>query len=130
MFNKLILSAAAASLFAVCASAICPGYDYGVAQASTGVYQVFDDSCNVIQEVNSQTPCNGGVLDCTSAPNFTGLHLNGVKYDCSPDGNADSCNGHAIQVCCLNKKSQSQTPQDGQKAKDSGVKKPNFRRRF
>ena len=38
MFNKVILSAAAAaSLFAACASAICPGYDYGIAQADTGV---------------------------------------------------------------------------------------------
>ncbi|KIM64362.1 hypothetical protein SCLCIDRAFT_1213475 [Scleroderma citrinum Foug A] len=80
MFNKVIFSsAAAASLFAACASAICPGYDFGIAQANPGLWQVFDDSCNIVQQVILQNPCNGGVLDCTSAPNFTGLQLDGVK---------------------------------------------------
>ncbi|KIM65835.1 hypothetical protein SCLCIDRAFT_22393 [Scleroderma citrinum Foug A] len=126
MFNKVILSAAAASLFAACASAICPGYDFGIAEANPSLWQVFDDSCNVVQQVTSPNPCNGGVLDCTSAPNFTGLHLDGVKYDCSPDGNGDSCNGHAIQVCCLNKNTQdNQKPQDSQKPQDNQNPKDN-----
>ncbi|KAI6151245.1 hypothetical protein BKA82DRAFT_4353110 [Pisolithus tinctorius] len=108
MFTKTFFSAIAASvLFVASASAICPGYKFGIAQSggqmngNNGVWQVYDNSCNVVHQETGQKPCNGGVFDCNSAQTtFTGLHLNNVNYACSPDTNADSCNGQAIQVCC------------------------------
>ncbi|KIN97889.1 hypothetical protein M404DRAFT_1005744 [Pisolithus tinctorius Marx 270] len=108
MFTKTFFSAVAASvLFAASASAICPGYKFGIAQdggqmnGNNGVWQVYDNSCNVVHQATGQMPCGGGVFDCNSAKTtFTGLHLNNVNYACSPDPNADSCNGQAIQVCC------------------------------
>lgn len=32
MFNKLVLSATAVALFATTATAICPGYDFGITE--------------------------------------------------------------------------------------------------
>ncbi|KAI6138547.1 hypothetical protein BKA82DRAFT_4020897 [Pisolithus tinctorius] len=88
MFAKTFFSVVAASvLFAASASAICPGYKFGIAQAGG--------------QTNGNNGVCGGVFDCNSAKTtFTGLHLNGANYACSPDTNADSCNGQAIQVCC------------------------------
>ena len=42
--------------------------------------QVFDDSCNVVDQVLATNPCTVGVFDCSPAPiTFTGLHLDGLK---------------------------------------------------
>ncbi|KAI6099943.1 hypothetical protein EDD16DRAFT_1497229 [Pisolithus croceorrhizus] len=110
MFTKtFLLAVAAATLFVASASAICPGYNFGITQTGTntnpdyGVWQVFDDSCNVVDQVIAQNPCTVGVFDCSPSPiTFTGLHLGGLYYACRPDVNSSSCNGHAIQVCCRN----------------------------
>ncbi|KAI6009527.1 hypothetical protein F5J12DRAFT_41507 [Pisolithus orientalis] len=82
MFSRTFLSAVAASvLFVASASAICPGYNFGIAQAggqmngNNGVWQVYDNSCNVVHQATGQMPCGGGVFDCNSAQTtFTGLH--------------------------------------------------------
>ncbi|KIN97908.1 hypothetical protein M404DRAFT_31842 [Pisolithus tinctorius Marx 270] len=110
MFSKAFFSiVAATALFAASASAICPGYNLGITQTGSntnpdyGVWQVFDDSCNIVDQVIATNPCTVGVFDCSPAPiTFTGLHLDGLNYACRSDVNSGSCNGHAIQVCCRN----------------------------
>ncbi|KAI6138548.1 hypothetical protein BKA82DRAFT_4342991 [Pisolithus tinctorius] len=64
MFTKTFFSAVAASvLFAASASAICPGYKFGIAQdggqmnGNNGVWQVYDNSCNVVHQATGQMPC-------------------------------------------------------------------------
>ncbi|KAI6020285.1 hypothetical protein PISMIDRAFT_689604 [Pisolithus microcarpus 441] len=103
MFTKTLLSTiATAALFAASASAICPGYKFGVSQPSdNGPWQVFDNNCNIVQQAPAKNACTNGVFDCNSAQNApTALHLDGHKYACSADPNHDSCNGQSIQVCC------------------------------
>ncbi|KAI6046705.1 hypothetical protein EDC04DRAFT_2887548 [Pisolithus marmoratus] len=102
MFTKTFLSAAAAAaLFVASASAICPGYKFGISQAgNNGPWQVFDGSCNVVHQVTAKNPCTVGVFDCNAAQTTpTNLHLNDHDYACVPDANPDSCNGQPIQVC-------------------------------
>ncbi|KAI6123160.1 hypothetical protein EDD16DRAFT_1704491 [Pisolithus croceorrhizus] len=110
MFTKTFLSTiAVTTLLATFAAAICPGYNFGITQTGSntnpdyGVWQVFDDSCNVVYQVIATNPCTVGVFDCSPAPiTFTGLHLDGLDYACRSDVNSGSCNGDAIQVCCRN----------------------------
>ncbi|KAI6036597.1 hypothetical protein BKA83DRAFT_4165142 [Pisolithus microcarpus] len=110
MLTKTILpTVAAATIFVASASAICPGYNFGITQTGSntnpdyGVWEVYDDSCNDVYQVIASNPCTVGVFDCSPAPvTFTGLHLDGLNYACNPDANAGSCNGVGIQVCCRN----------------------------
>ncbi|KAI6101409.1 hypothetical protein EDD16DRAFT_1495544 [Pisolithus croceorrhizus] len=113
MFTKTFLSTvAAAALFMASASAICPGYNFGITQTRTNTKpdygtiisgQVFDDSCNLVDQVIAQNPCTVGVFDCSPSPiTFTRLHFDGLNYAWRPDVNSGSCNGKAIQVCCRN----------------------------
>jgi len=107
-----ILSLTAVALLTIAGttrvSAICPGYNFGIADTGpsaedpelgtcevhpfciddmlrwdTTVHiagEVFDDSCNVMKEVITSNPCTEGTFDCSPAPiTFTGLHLNGLK---------------------------------------------------
>ncbi|KAI5985244.1 hypothetical protein EDD15DRAFT_2200708 [Pisolithus albus] len=102
MFTKTLLSTiAAAALFAASASAICPGYKFGVSLPSNnGPWKVFDNNCNTVQQAPAKNACTGGVFDCNSAQNApTALHIDGHKYACSADPNHDSCDGQSIQVC-------------------------------
>ncbi|KAI6020287.1 hypothetical protein BKA83DRAFT_4127034 [Pisolithus microcarpus] len=102
MFTKAFLSTvAAAALFAASASAICPGYKFGVSLAgNNGPWQVFDNNCNIAHQETAKSPCTVGVFDCNPAQNTpTALHLDGQNYACSADPNHDSCNGQSIQVC-------------------------------
>ncbi|KAI5985243.1 hypothetical protein EDD15DRAFT_2521300 [Pisolithus albus] len=104
MFAKILLSTVAAvALLAASASAICPGYKFGVSQPSNnGPWQVFDNNCNIVQQAPAKNACGNGVFDCNSAQNApTALHLDGHKYACSADPNHDSCNGQSIQVCTV-----------------------------
>ncbi|KAI6009531.1 hypothetical protein F5J12DRAFT_891637 [Pisolithus orientalis] len=66
MFSKAFFSTVAATaLFAGSASAICPGYNFGITQTGSNTnpdYGIF------------------GMFDCSPAPiTFTGLHLDGLK---------------------------------------------------
>ncbi|KAI6118605.1 hypothetical protein EV401DRAFT_2072136 [Pisolithus croceorrhizus] len=82
MFTKTFLSTVAATaLFAASASAICPGYKFGITQnGDNGAWQVFDNSCHVVHQVTAKNPCTVGVFDCGSAQSTpTALHLNGQK---------------------------------------------------
>ncbi|KAI6100470.1 hypothetical protein EDD16DRAFT_1526460 [Pisolithus croceorrhizus] len=103
MFTKTFLSTVAATaLFAASASAICPGYKFGITQnGDNGAWQVFDNSCHVVHQVTAKNPCTVGVFDCGSAQSTpTALHLNGQNYACQADASSGSCDGHPIQVCC------------------------------
>ncbi|KAI6126560.1 hypothetical protein F5141DRAFT_344174 [Pisolithus sp. B1] len=103
MFTKTFFSTlAAAALFAASASAICPGYKFGVSLTSNnGPWQVLDNACNIVHKVDAKNPCTAGVFDCNSAQTSpTALHLNGQNYACNADPNPESCNGQTIQVCC------------------------------
>ncbi|KAI6111655.1 hypothetical protein EDD16DRAFT_1728346 [Pisolithus croceorrhizus] len=103
MFTKTFFSTVAvAALFAASASAICPGYRFGVSLTSNnGPWQVFDNACNIVHQVDAKNPCTAGVFGCNSAQTSpTALHLNGQNYACNADPNPESCNGKSIQVCC------------------------------
>lgn len=109
-----ILSLTAVALLTIAGttrvSAICPGYNFGIADTGPsaedpelGTWEVFDDSCNVMKEVITSNPCTEGTFDCSPAPiTFTGLHLNGLNYACRGDPNSGTCGGFTIQVCCRN----------------------------
>ncbi|KAK0226500.1 hypothetical protein IW262DRAFT_1457733 [Armillaria fumosa] len=88
------------------ANAICPGYNFGIADLGggpPGSWRVYDDSCNPVLTVITDNPCTQGSFSCSPAPiTFTGLHLNGQNYACRGDPNSGSCDGHGIQVCCRN----------------------------
>ncbi|KIY68982.1 hypothetical protein CYLTODRAFT_421117 [Cylindrobasidium torrendii FP15055 ss-10] len=98
--------ALAVVLSAKAAFAICPGYNFGIADLGggpIGSWRVYDASCNSALTVITDNPCTSGSFDCSPAPiKITGLHLNGQNYKCRGDANAGSCAGHGIQVCCRN----------------------------
>ncbi|KAG7449896.1 uncharacterized protein BT62DRAFT_613360 [Guyanagaster necrorhizus] len=93
------------TVFIGTATAICPGFTFGVADTKggpPGSWRVYDDSCNPILTVFADNPCDVGVFGCSGAPiTFDALHLNGLDYTCQRDNNSDTCEGFAsIQVCC------------------------------
>ncbi|THH27967.1 hypothetical protein EUX98_g6233 [Antrodiella citrinella] len=99
------LTLAAAFVFAVVnVNAICPGFNYGIADLGDESYKIYDDGCNVIEtDIFSSNPCTQGKFSCSPAPiTITGAEINGLWYACRPDPNSGSCNGYNINVCCRN----------------------------
>ncbi|KAK0459270.1 uncharacterized protein EV420DRAFT_312617 [Desarmillaria tabescens] len=105
------------------ATAICPGFNFGIADTHGGppgsctsnsshtysliltntdlAGRVYDNSCNTILTVFADNPCTQGAFGCSPAPiTFNKLHLNGVYYNCSRETNSEKCEQNDIQVCC------------------------------
>jgi hypothetical protein len=63
-----------APLTAGFASAICPGFNYGIGNQQKlndeiTRWNVYDDSCNVVDSLTTtENPCTQGIFGCTPAP--------------------------------------------------------------
>ncbi|VDB90157.1 unnamed protein product [Peniophora sp. CBMAI 1063] len=93
------------------ASAICPGYNYGIGNQhpldnGLSAWTVYDDSCNPVDGLQtSGNPCTQGIFTCSGDPIlFTGYHssVTGLEYACRQDPNSGSCGSDVISVCCRN----------------------------
>jgi hypothetical protein len=69
-FSTLMLAPLAAGF----ASAICPGFNFGIGNQQNlgnGIsrWNVYDDSCTVVDGLTTtKNPCSTGIFGCTSAP--------------------------------------------------------------
>ncbi|KAL5115789.1 hypothetical protein ACEQ8H_006284 [Pleosporales sp. CAS-2024a] len=76
-FSILIITPLAASF----ASAICPGFNFGIGNVQNlgnGInkWSVYDDSCKVVDSLTTnQNPCTSGMFGCSPAP----IHFTSYK---------------------------------------------------
>ncbi|THG95492.1 hypothetical protein EW026_g6167 [Hermanssonia centrifuga] len=105
IFKAVLTAAVISSVGLTGVNAICPGFNYGIADLGNQNYRIFDDSCNVVETdiYVGVNPCTNGKFSCSPPPiTITGAEIQGNQYACRSDPNSGSCNGETITVCCRN----------------------------
>ncbi|ETW82155.1 hypothetical protein HETIRDRAFT_115608 [Heterobasidion irregulare TC 32-1] len=99
------LTFVAVALTAVGVNAICPGFNYGIADLGNQNYRFYDDSCKAVETyiATGVNVCTSGKFTCSSSPvTITGAKILNNWYACRSDSQSGSCNGEKISVCCRN----------------------------
>ncbi|EAU88932.1 hypothetical protein CC1G_10578 [Coprinopsis cinerea okayama7 len=97
--------------FIASASAICPGFNYGVGNVRSlgngfNRWDVYNSACEVVDGLTTNlNPCDTSTFGCTPPPIKFNRYTNsfdGLIYECRPDPNSGRCGDDVISVCCRN----------------------------